>query len=82
VLARWNSPEYFHLVKRDDSSRGGKTELATAATAVGSIGALVGMTVTGILAALPVWAAILIVVAELFMPLLVFALLKRSEKNR
>jgi len=40
------------------------------------------MTVTGILAALPVWAAILIVVAELFMPLLVFALLKRSEKNR
>ena len=69
-------------MKRDDSSRGGKTELATAAAAVGSVGALVGMTVTGILAALPVWAAILIVVAELFMPLLVFALLKRSEKNR
>ena len=49
---------------------------------MGSVGALVGMTVTGILAALPVWAAILIVVAELLMPLLVFALLKRSEKNR
>ena len=69
-------------MKRDDSSRGGKAELATAATAVGSVGALVGMTVTGILSALPVWAAILIVVAELLMPLLVFALLKRAEKNR
>ena len=69
-------------MKRNDSPRSAKAELATAATAMGSVGALVGMTVTGILAALPVWAAILIVVAELFMPLLVFALLKRSEKNR
>jgi hypothetical protein len=56
--------------------------MITAAVAVGSIGALVGLTVTGVLMMLPVWAAVLIVVAELLLPLLVFVFLKRSEERR
>jgi hypothetical protein len=81
VLARWIRPEYANMMKRDNSSGGAKVELATAATAVGSIGGLVGLTVTGILMSLPWWAALLIVVAELLMPLLVFVLMKRAERK-
>ena len=67
------------MVKPDDPSRRPKVEVATAATAVGSIGTLVGLTVTGILMALPLWAALLIVVAELLAPVLVFVVLNRGK---
>jgi len=66
-------------VKRDDSSRRSKIEIATAATAVGSIGTLVGLTVTGVLVALPLWASTLIVVGELLAPAIVFVVLKRGK---
>jgi len=59
-----------------------RVEVITAAVAMGSIGTLVGLTVTGILMILPIWAAVLIVVAELLMPVLVFLLLKRAEDRR
>jgi len=49
---------------------------------MGSIGGLVGLTVTGVLTALPGWAAILVVVTELLLPALVFVMLTRGEKKR
>ena len=66
-------------MKSDESSRRSKVEIATAATAVGSIGSLVGLTVTGVLASLPLWGATLIVVAELLAPMLVFVVMKRGK---
>lgn len=66
-------------MKSDESSRRSKVEIATAATAVGSIGSLVGLTVTGVLASLPLWAATLIVVAELLAPVLVFVVMSRGK---
>jgi len=66
-------------MKPDDPSRRSKVEIATAATAVGSIGTLVGLTVTGVLMTLPLWAATLIVVAELLAPVLVFVLMRRGK---
>ena len=57
-------------------------EMITAAVAMGSIGGLVGLTVTGVLAKLPPWAAVLIVVVELFLPLLVYFILKRADERR
>ena len=68
-------------MKPEDSSRRSKVEIATAATAIGSIGTLVGLTVTGILTALPLWAATLIVVGELLAPVLVFVVLRRGKGN-
>jgi uncharacterized membrane protein len=65
-------------MKRDDSSRRSKTEIATAATALASIGGLVGLAVSGVLMALPLWAAVLIVVAELLAPAIVFVVMKRG----
>jgi hypothetical protein len=59
-----------------------RVEVITAAVAMGSIGGLVGLTVTGVLTALPRWASITVVVAELLMPVLVFLVLKRSEARR
>jgi uncharacterized membrane protein len=59
-----------------------KVEVITAAVAMGSIGGLVGLTVTGVLMSLPTWAAVLIVVAQLLLPMLVFLLLKRAEDRR
>ena len=64
-------------MKRDDSSRRSKVEIATAATAVASIGTLVGLSVTGVLNVLPLWAATLIVVAELLAPAIVYFAMKR-----
>ncbi len=69
---------YAWAVKRDDSSSRSKVEIATAATALGSIGGLVGLSVTGVLASLPLWAAVLIVVAELLAPAIVYVVLKRG----
>ncbi|MEO6741010.1 MAG: hypothetical protein ABIP20_12210 [Chthoniobacteraceae bacterium] len=66
-------------MKRDDSSRRSKTEIATAATALGSIGTLVALSVTGILTALPLWLSVLIVLLELLAPALVFVVLKRKD---
>ena len=66
-------------MKLEDPSSRSKAEIATAATAVGSIGTLVGLSVTGILRMLPLWAAMVIVVVELLAPLLVFAVLKRGK---
>ena len=66
-------------MKSDESSRRSKVEIATAATAVGAIGTLVGLTVTGVLASLPLWAATLIVVAELLAPVLVFVVMSRGK---
>jgi len=63
-------------------SQGSKVEMITAAVAMGSIGGLVGLTVTGVLAKLPPWAAVLIVVVELFLPLLVYFILKRADERR
>jgi hypothetical protein len=82
VLARRIGAGYVGGVKPDDSASRSKVEIATAATAVGSIGALVGLAVTGILTSLPIWASVLIVVAELLAPLIVFVGMKRSERNR
>jgi ABC-type Mn2+/Zn2+ transport system permease subunit len=56
--------------------------MITAAVAMGSIGGLVGLTVSGLLTRLPGWAAVLIVVSELLLPVLVFLLLKRQEDRR
>ena len=56
--------------------------MITAAVATGSIGGLVGLTVTGILSSLPVWAAVTIVVGELALPLVVYWILKRAEERR
>ena len=67
------------MVKPDNHSNRPKVEIATAATAVASIGTLVGLTVTGILMALPPWAALLIVVAELLAPVIVFVVLNRGN---
>ena len=63
-------------------SFGSKLEMITAAVATGSIGGLVGLTVTGILSSLPVWAAVTIVVGELALPLVVYWILKRAEERR
>ncbi len=68
-------------MKSDESSRRSKVEIATAATAVGSIGTIVGLTVTGVLMTLPLWAATLIVVAELLAPVLVFVVMSRGKKE-
>ena len=69
-------------VNPENSPRRSKVEIVTAATAVASIGSLVGMAVTGVLTVLPVWASVLIVVAELLVPVLVFVVMKRAERNR
>ena len=69
---------YSLFVKRDDSSRRSKVEIATAATAVGSISTLVALSVTGILMALPLWIAVLIVVVELLAPAIVFVVMRRG----
>jgi hypothetical protein len=66
-------------VKRDDPSSRSKVEIATAATAVASIGTLVGLTVSGVLMTLPLWAATMVVVAELLAPVIVFAVMKRGK---
>jgi uncharacterized membrane protein len=68
-------------VKPEDSRRS-TVEIGTAATAIGAIGGLVALTVTGILGSLPGWAAVLIVVAELLTPFLVYIVLQRAEKKR
>ena len=60
----------------------GKAELILAAVATGSIGSLVGLTVTGILSSLPVWAAVTIVVAELSLPFIVYQVVKRAGQRR
>ena len=57
-------------------------KIVTAASAVGCIGALVGLTATGILESLPKWIATLIVVTELLVPYIVYRMLKRLEKKR
>ena len=56
-------------------------QLVTASVAIGAIGGLVGLTVTGVLTALPQWAAVLVVVAELMMPLIVYRILKRAAEK-
>ncbi len=68
-------------VKRDDPARRSKVEIATAACAIASIGSLVGLSVTGILSRLPLWAATLIVVAELLAPAFVYFLMKRQRDD-
>lgn len=60
---------------------GSKVEMIAAAVATASIGGLVGLTVTGILSSLPVWAAVTIVVGELALPLIVYGVLKRAENR-
>ena len=64
------------------SPSGSKVQMITAAVATASIGGLVGMTVTGILTSLPVWAAVMLVVGELAAPLIVYVVLKRQEERR
>ena len=59
-----------------------KIEVITAAVATASIGGLVGLTVSGVLSMLPKWAAVLLVVVELLMPMLVYLILKRAEPKR
>jgi len=66
----------------ENPSQRSRVEIITAAVAMGSIGGLVGLTVTGVLTALPGWAAILVVVTELLLPALVFVMLTRGEKKR
>ncbi len=66
-------------MKPENSSSRSRLEIATAATAVGSIGTLVGLSVTGILTSLPLWAATLIVVGELLAPVIVFVVLRRGK---
>lgn len=78
MLACEEGARYAHGVKPDDSSRRSKIEIATAGTAVASIGGLVGLTVTGVLASLPLWAAALIVVTELLAPMIVYFAMKRG----
>jgi hypothetical protein len=81
MLARRIRARYADVVKPDDSSRRSKVEIATAGTAVASIGTLVGLTVTGILMALPLWAATLIGVGELLLPAVVFVAMKRGSRE-
>jgi hypothetical protein len=66
----------------EEPSQRSRVEIITAAVALGSIGGLVGLTVTGVLTTLPGWAAVLVVVAELLLPVLVFLILKRAEEKR
>lgn len=59
-----------------------KAEMTLAAVATASIGTLVGLTVTGVLSALPSWAAVAIVVTELFLPFAAYRLVKRAGERR
>ena len=70
------------VVKPEDPSSRSRVEIATAATAVASIGTLVGLTVSGVLMSLPLWAATSVVVAELLAPVIVFAVMKRGKGER
>ena len=79
--ARGIHARYAEFMQRDPSQRS-KVEIVTAAVAIGSIGGLVGLTVTGVLKMLPQWAATAIVVAELLAPMIVYYLLKRAEDRR
>lgn len=78
MLAGWVGTPYESAVKNDSSSRRSKIEIVTAATAVSSIGVLVGLTVAGVLGSLPLWASTLIVVAELLTPVIVYFAMKRG----
>jgi purine-cytosine permease-like protein len=53
-----------------------------AAVATGSVGGLVGLTVSGVLSRLPPGLAVGLVVLELSLPFLVYWLLKRAERPR
>jgi len=81
ALVRQGRTAYAASVKSDDSRRS-TVEIGTAATAIGAIGGLVALTVTGVLGSLPPWAAVLIVVAELLSPFIVYHVLRRVEKKR
>ena len=72
---------YAGRVKQDDFRRS-KVEIATAATAIGSVGGLVVLTVTSVLQSLPQWGAVLIVVMELLAPFIVYFAVRRSEQKR
>jgi uncharacterized membrane protein YgdD (TMEM256/DUF423 family) len=76
VLARRACGAYGERVKQNDPRRS-KTEIMTAAAALASIGSLVGLTVSGVLARLPFWAAVLIVVGELLLPIVAFLAMRR-----
>ncbi len=65
-------------VKSGHSSPRAKTQVVTAVVAVASVATIVGLAVSGILETLPRWAAVLIVVAELLAPAIVFMVLKRG----
>ncbi len=65
-------------MKHNDARRS-KTEIATAAAALASIGSLVGLTVSGILASMPFWAAVLVVVGELLVPIVVFFAVRKGN---
>jgi len=67
-------------VKPNDTKRS-TVEIATAGAAIGCIGALVGLAVTGILERLPLWASTMIVVGELVTPFIVYHILKRAKGN-
>jgi hypothetical protein len=67
---------------KDDGWRRSKVEIATAGAAIGSVGGLVALTVTGVLQSLPPWAAVLIVVLELLAPVIVYVAVSRSEHKR
>jgi len=64
-----------------NSSRTPDPALVAALVAIACIGNLVALTVLGILAKLPPWAAVSIVVTELLLPFLVLHLLKRAQKK-
>jgi len=66
----------------EKSPGGGRAELILAAVATGSVGSLVGLTVTGILSSLPVWAAVTVVVVELLFPFVVYRLVKQADDRR
>lgn len=59
-----------------------KPELVMAAVATASVGGLVGLTVSGVLARMSPWLSVGIVVMELSLPFLVFWLMKRVERRR
>jgi hypothetical protein len=59
-----------------------KPEMVMAAVATASVGALVGLTVSGVLSRLPPFLAIGIVVLELCLPFFVYWVMKRSARRR
>jgi hypothetical protein len=80
-LERLTRTGYAIFMERKPPSAG-KAELVMAAVATGSVGSLVGLTVTGILSMLPPWVAVMIVVGELTLPFVVYKLVKRAEQRR